>query len=75
MMDDLPKTLEECLKILDENLEILTNIETNLDDEKEDEVVPNLELHQLYDMVEDVSESSKIKRAETNFTRRQSENF
>ena len=75
MMDDLPKTLEECLKILDENLEILANIETNLDNEKEDEVVPNLELHQLYDMVEDVSESSKIKRAETNFTRRQSENF
>lgn len=74
-MDDLPKTLEECLKILDENLEILANIETNLDNEKEDEVVPNLELHQLYDMVEDVSESSKIKRAETNFTRRQSENF
>jgi len=74
-MDDLPKTVDKCLKILDENLKILANIEMDLDDEKEDEVVSNLELHQLYDMVEDVSESSKIKRAETNFTRRQSEDF
>jgi len=74
-MDDLPKTVDKCLKILDENLKILANIEMDLDDEKEDEVVSNLELHQLYDMVEDVSESSKIKRAETNFTRRHSEDF
>ena len=44
-----------------------------LDDEKEDELVPNLKLHQLHDMVEDVSESSKIKRAEANLIRRQSE--
>jgi len=74
-MDDLPETVEKCLKILDENLEILTNIEMKLDDEKEDDLVPNMQLHQLHDMVEDVSESSKIKRAETNLVRRQSENF
>ena len=74
-MDDLPETIDECLKILDENMEILGNIEANLDDEKEDKVVPNMELHQLHDMVEDVSESTKIKRAENNLIRRQSENF
>jgi len=45
-----------------------------LDDEKEDELTPNMELHNLYDMTEDVSESTKLKRAESNFTRRQSEN-
>ena len=74
-MGDLPETIDKCLKILDENLEILGTIEKNLDDEREDELVPNLKLHQLQDMVEDVSESSKIKRAETNLMRRQSENF
>ena len=74
-MDDLPETVDECLKILDENMEILGNIEANLDDEKEDKVVPNMELHELHDMVEDVSESTKIKRAENNLIRRQSENF
>ena len=74
-MDDLPETIDECLKILDENMEILGNIEANLDDEKEDKVVPNMELHELHDMVEDVSESTKIKRAENNLIRRQSENF
>jgi hypothetical protein len=74
-MDDLPETIDKCLEILDENLEILGNIEMNLDDEREDKLVPNLKLHDLHDMVEDVSESSKIKRAETNLLRRQSENF
>jgi len=74
-MDEIPETVEKCLKILDENLEILANIEMTLEDEKEDELVPNMELYQLYDMTEDVSQSSKIKRAEINFINRQSENF
>ena len=74
-MDEIPETVEKCLKILDENLEILANIEMTLEDEKEDELVPNMELHQLYDMTDDVSQSSKIKRAEINFINRQSENF
>ena len=74
-MDELPETIDECLDILDENLEILAEIELNLEDEKEDQLVPNLELHNLYDLAEDVSESSKIKRAELNYIQRQSENF
>lgn len=74
-MDEIPETVEKCLKILDENIEILANIEMTLEDEKEDELVPNMELYQLYDMTEDVSQSSKIKRAEINFINRQGENF
>ena len=74
-MDEIPETVDKCLKILDENLEILANIEMTLEDEKEDELVPNMELYQLYDMTEDVSQSSKIKRAEINFINRQGENF
>jgi len=44
-----------------------------LNDEQEDELTPNVELHNLYDMTEDVAESAKLKRAEFNFSRRQSE--
>jgi len=46
-----------------------------LNDEKNDELVPEMKLHHLYDMSEDVAESEKIKRAESKFMRRQSEDF
>ncbi|MGB1690332.1 MAG: hypothetical protein ACPHC0_02765, partial [Nitrosopumilus sp.] len=75
MNDDLPDTVKKCLDILDENLEILSNIEIDLNDEKNDELVPEMKLHHLYDMSEDVAESEKIKRAESKFMRRQSEDF
>ncbi|MFB5608500.1 MAG: hypothetical protein ACE5RI_07440 [Candidatus Nitrosomaritimum yanchengensis] len=74
-MDDFSKTIDDCLKILEENVDVLANLEMDLDDEKEDEVVPSLELHDLYDMAEDVNHTSKIKRAETNLVRRQTENM
>ncbi len=73
MDEDLPESVKKCLDILEENVEILANLEFALDDEQEDELVPDLELHNLYDMVEDVSTTAKIKRAESNFTRRQAE--
>lgn len=73
MNEDLPETVEKCLKILEENVEILANLEMDLEDENEDELVPNLELHQLFDIIEDVSHSSKIKRAEFNLARRDAE--
>ena len=73
MDDKLPETVKKCLDILEENAEILANMEHELEDEKEDELTPDMELHQLYDMTEDVTESTKLKRAEFNFMRRQSE--
>ncbi len=73
MNDDLPETVEKCLKILEENVEVLANLEIDLEDENEDELVSNLELHQLFDIIEDVSHSSKIKRAEFNLARRDAE--
>ena len=74
MMDDeLPEAVKKCLDILEDNVEILANMELELEDEKEDELTPNMELYQLYDMTEDVTESSKLKRAEFNLMRRQSE--
>ena len=74
MDDDLPESVKKCLDILEENVEILANIELDLEDEKEDELTSSLELHQLFDMTEDVAESSKLKRAEANYARRQTEN-
>ncbi len=73
MDDELPDAVKKCLDILEENVEILANMEHELKDEKEDELTPNMELHQLYDMTEDVTESSKLKRAEFNLMRRKSE--
>jgi len=73
MDDELPETVKKCLDILEENVEILTNLEFDLESENEDELTPNMELHQLYDMTEDVSESVKLKRAESNLKRRQVE--
>ncbi len=74
MMDeDLPEAVKKCLDILEENVEILANLEFDLESEKEDELIPNMELHQLFDLTEDVSESAKLKRAESNLMRRQTE--
>ena len=74
MMDeDLPESVKKCLDILEENVDILANLEYDLDDEKEDELTPDMELHNLYDMTEDVVESAKLKRAESNYSRRQAE--
>ncbi len=73
MDDELPESVKKCLDILEENVEILTNLEFDLESEREDELTPIMELHQLYDMTEDVSESIKLKRAESNLVRRQAE--
>jgi flagellin-specific chaperone FliS len=73
MDDDIPEAVKKCLDILEENIEILANLEFDLESEREDELTPNMELHQLYDMAEDVSESAKLKRAESSLMQRQSE--
>ena len=73
MKENLPETLEECFKILEENVNILEQLEMNLEDEKEDELVPDMKLHNLFDMTQDVSESSKIRHAEFNLIKRQAE--
>ncbi len=73
MDDDLIKTVKKCIKILDENVDFLSNLEQDLEDEKEDEITTDMKLYQLYDMTEDVAESAKLKRAESNLMRRKVE--
>ncbi len=60
MDDELPEVVKKCLDILEENVEILANLEFDLESENEDELTPNMELHQLYDMTEDVYDSAKL---------------
>jgi len=73
MDDNFPETVDKYFKILEENIDILANLAIDLEDNKEDELVPDMELYQLFDMTEDVLESSKIKRAEFNLAQRQVE--
>ena len=72
-MDELPESIKKCLKILEENIDILSNIELDLEDQKEDELTSGLELHDLYDMTDDVAESTKLKRAEFSLMRRKAD--
>lgn len=73
MDDELPESIKKCLKILEENINILSNVELDLEDQKEDELTSGLELHDLYDMTDDVAESTKLKRAEFSFMRRKAD--
>ncbi|MEK6864902.1 MAG: hypothetical protein AABX06_00310 [Thermoproteota archaeon] len=73
MDDDLPEAIKKCLKILEENIDILSNVELDLEDQKEDELTSGLELHDLYDMTDDVAESTKLKRAEFSLMRRKAD--
>jgi hypothetical protein len=73
MDNELPEAIKKCLKILEENIDILSNIELDLEDKKEDEITSGLGLQDLYDMTEDVAESAKLKRAEFNLMRRKAD--
>jgi len=71
--DDLADDIAESLEVLDENIEILTDIEDDLDEESEDELVADVGLYELIDMGEDVAKNAQIKKAERAFLRRQQE--
>ena len=73
MDDELSESIKKCLKILEENINILSNVELDLEDQKEDELTSGLELHDLYDMTDDVAESTKLKRAEFSLMRRKAD--
>jgi hypothetical protein len=72
-MDDMEEfidMLDECAKLLDENTDILNDIDYSLQSEKEDIVITDLTKNELVDMAHEVSDSSKIKKAEFDFVRR-----
>ena len=68
--DELVNMLDECIKILDENVDVLNDIDYSLDSEKEDVIITDLTKNDLVDMAHEVYDSSRIKRAESDFVRR-----
>ena len=68
---DLVEYVAECLDIVDENLEILSDIEFEIEQQKNDEIIPNMQLHDLIDMTHDVADLIKIRKAEASYMRRQ----
>jgi len=69
-MEEFIDMLDECAKILDENTIVLNDIDYSLQTEKEDAVVTDLTKNDLVDMAHEVSDSSRIKKAEYDFVRR-----
>lgn len=69
-MEEFIDMLDECAKILDENASVLSDIDYSLQHENEDTVVTDLTKNDLIDMAHEVSDSSRIKRAEYDFVRR-----
>jgi hypothetical protein len=68
--DDFGDIIEECGKILDENIDILSDVEFEINSEKEDVVKPMMTKNELVDMAHDVAESVRIKKAESSLIRR-----
>ncbi|MDE1763501.1 MAG: hypothetical protein KGH88_04555 [Thaumarchaeota archaeon] len=68
--DDLRDIAEECGKILDESMSILADVEFEIDSAKEDVVMPSMTKRELVDMAHEVSDSIRIKKAESSFVRR-----
>lgn len=72
--DDLGDIVEECRRILDDSMSILTDVEFEADSAKEDVVRPSMTKSDLVDMAHDVADSVKIKKAEASFVRRHFDN-
>lgn len=68
--EEITEVLDECMKLLDENVDILSDIEYSIESEKEDIIVDKMTKDELIDMVHDVADSSRIKKAESSFVRR-----
>lgn len=68
--DNFIDIVEECNMVLDESLDILSDIEFEANSEKEDIVKPIMTRNDLVDMAHDVADSVRIKKAESSFARR-----
>jgi len=71
IQDDLAIDLKEFIKILDENVEMLEDLEQEVKNDVEDEIEPDMNLVELIDMGDDLAESSKLRNAEENLMQRQ----
>ncbi len=68
--DDFRDVVEECGKILDEGMAILSDVEFDLNLAKEDIIEPSMTREELADMAHEVADSIRIKKAESSFVKR-----
>ncbi len=68
--DDLRDIVEECSKVLDESINILSDVEFELDSSREDLVSTSMTKNELVDMAHEVADSIRIRKAESSFVRR-----
>jgi hypothetical protein len=62
--------IDECVKLLDENADVLNDIDYSLQSEREDTVITDLTQNDLVDMAHEVSDLARVKKAEFDFIRR-----
>ena len=67
--DDLSETVRKCIDLVGESMDILADIERDLGAETDD-LIPDMRLCNLYDLVDDAAESSRLRRAERGFLQR-----
>lgn len=68
--EDIAGILDECIRLLDGNVDVLNDIEYTLESEKEDAVITDLTRHDLVNMAHEVADSARVKRAESDFVKR-----
>lgn len=68
--DDLGDIVEECSRILDESMAILSDVEFDANMAKDDIVEPSMTRQDLVDMAHEVADSVRIKKAESSFVKR-----
>jgi len=68
--EDYVNMLDECIKLLDENMDVLNDLEFSIESDKEDIITTDLTKNDLVDMAHEVADSLRIKKAESYFIKR-----
>ena len=68
--DDLFDVVQDCIEMLDENIDILSDVYNSLGSESEDDLTIVSDKTELIDMVHEVADSVRIKKAESSFMQR-----
>lgn len=68
--DNLLCIIQDCIKIFDENIDILSDVESSLNSGVEDHLIPYVSKANLIDMAYEVADSVRIKKAESSLMQR-----
>lgn len=68
--DDLSDIVRDCIEMFDENINILSDVCNSLGSESEDNLTLVSDKTELIDMIHEVADSVRIKKAESSFMQR-----